>query len=160
MQVTHNHEGNVEIHLAGTPVNGTGNPHYGEGVISLTPYGAKRFAYELLLEATDAEWYKSHSGDGGDIQRMMEGKMPLPTEKPKEEDTPPTIKKEELIKKIISYVYPTTQIHGGYITPEEYVVDLAKYFANELFDRRMKIESLPLIAELARILHNLKEIDY
>lgn len=80
MQVTQNLKGVVEIHLAGTPVSGAGNPHYGEGVISLSPYGAKRFAYELLLTATDAEWYAAHSGDGGDIQRMMEGKIPLPTE--------------------------------------------------------------------------------
>lgn len=159
MRVTQNLKGIVEIHLSGTPVDGPGNPRYGEGVIRLSPYGANRFAYELLLIATDAAWYAAHPRDGGDIQLMAEGKIPLPTEKPEEKDTPPATK-EELIKEIMAYVYPTTQMHSGYITADEYVVNLAKSFANELFDRRMKIESLPLIAELACILHNLKEIDY
>jgi len=76
------------------------------------------------------------------------------------EEMTPGIKKEELIKEIISYVYPTTQMYSGDITAGEYVVNLAKSFANELFDRRIEIEALPLIAELACILHNLKEIKY
>jgi hypothetical protein len=80
MIVTQKLKGVVEIHLAGTPVQGEGNPHYGEGVIRLTAYGAKRFAYELLLKATDAEWYASHSGAMDDIQLMAEGKIPIPTE--------------------------------------------------------------------------------
>lgn len=50
-------DGNVTIHLAGTPVVGHA-PENGEGKIHLTPYGAKRLAYELLLNATDAEHYK------------------------------------------------------------------------------------------------------
>ena len=82
MQVTHSlEEGVVEIHLSGTPVTGPGNPHYGEGIISLTPYGAKRFAYELLLNATDAEWYAAHSGPMSEAELMVVGKIPIPTEK-------------------------------------------------------------------------------
>lgn len=158
MRVTRTPQGIVQIRLAGTPVMGSGNPHHGEGIISLTAYGAKRFAYELLLEATDAEWYAAHSGDAKEpMQLMAERKIPLPTE---ENDTPPAIEKEELIKKIIQYVYPTTQMHSGEITAGEYVKNLAKSFANELFDRRMKVEALPLLAELACILHKLEEIDY
>ena len=71
MQVERTSENVLEIDLAGTPVNGTGNPHHGEGVIELTPYGAKRFAYELLLEATDAEWYASHTGTTKRIERLL-----------------------------------------------------------------------------------------
>ena len=160
MQVTQNLKGVVKIHLSGTPVTGRGNPHYGEGVISLSPYGAKVFAYELLLKATDAEWYAAHSRPEGDTQLMAEGKIPLPTEESEEDDAPPVVGKEELLKKIMPYVYPTTQMYSGEITAEEYVVNLAKSFANELFDRRMEVEALPLIAKLACILHNLKEIEY
>lgn len=160
MRVTRNPQNIVQIRLAGTPVKGSGNPHHGEGTISLTAYGAKRFAYELLLEATDAEWYASHSGAAEDIQLMSGGKIPLPTEEPEENDTPLTIEKEELIKKIGAYVYPTTQIMNGELTFDEYVISMAKFFANELFGRRMEIKALPLLAELACILHNLGEIEY
>jgi len=51
-------EGIVEIHLSGTAVTGTGNPAYGEGLISLTAYGAKKLAYDLLDKATDADHYE------------------------------------------------------------------------------------------------------
>ena len=88
MEVTRSLKGIIEIHLAGTPVSGAGTPHRGEGVINLSPYGAKRFAYELLLQATDAEWYASHSGAmENTIQLMKEGKIPL-TSQEKENDMP------------------------------------------------------------------------
>ena len=77
MQVTQNLKGIVEIHLSGTQVNGPGNPHYGEGFITLSAYGAKRLAYELLLNATDAEWYANHQGSGSDAELMAEGKIPV-----------------------------------------------------------------------------------
>ena len=82
MRVTQNLKGVVEIHLSGTPVEGSGNPHYGEGVISLSPYGAKRVAYELLMIATDAEWYATHSITECDIPLMAKGKIPVLTKKP------------------------------------------------------------------------------
>jgi len=76
MQVTQNLKGIVEIHLSGTQVNGLRNPHYGEGVISLSPHGARRFAYELLLNAEDAEWYAAHQGTGSREELIVEGKIP------------------------------------------------------------------------------------
>lgn len=69
-------------------------------------------------------------------------------------------RKTELLKQIGAFVYPTSQIVHGQITTDEYVIGIAKHFANEVFDRRMEIESLPLLAELAVILHKLKEIEY
>lgn len=69
-------------------------------------------------------------------------------------------RKAELLEQIGAFVYPTSQIFHGQITTDEYVTSLAKHFAQEVFDRRMEVESLPLFAELAVILHKLKEIEY
>ena len=60
MNVTHDasNGGQVTISLLGTPVIGD-DPRSGIGEIKLTAYGAKRLAYELLLNVTDAEHYAS-----------------------------------------------------------------------------------------------------
>lgn len=69
-------------------------------------------------------------------------------------------RKTELLKRIGAFVYPTSQIVHGQITTDDYVIGIAKHFANEVFDRRMDVESLPLLAELAVLLHKFKEIEY
>ena len=58
-------------------------------------------------------------------------------------------RKTELIKELTKFVYPTSQIIYGEITVEEYITSIADFLANEMFDRRMPTETLPLFAELA-----------
>jgi len=51
----------VRIQLRGTPVCGFVKPNpilTSDGLIELTAYGARKFAYELLSAATDCDHYK------------------------------------------------------------------------------------------------------
>ncbi len=70
------------------------------------------------------------------------------------------VDKDVLIEQIGRRIYPTSQIMRGELTIEEYVVKLAEFFAKEVFNRRMDIDSLPLLAKLACVLHNNGEIEY
>ena len=65
-----------------------------------------------------------------------------------------------LLDEIKPHVYPTSQIFNKEITVDEYIINLAQFFLNEIFDRRMPIQTLPLIAKLAVILHETGEIKY
>jgi hypothetical protein len=69
-------------------------------------------------------------------------------------------KKNDLIAKLSTMVYPTSQIFHKEITVEDYVSSIAGFFAKEMFDRRMQLEALPLFAELAMVLHELGEWEY
>ena len=69
-------------------------------------------------------------------------------------------RKEKVINLLKEHVYPTSQIFHGEITVEEYIDGIADWLANEIFNRRMKIEALPLFAELAVIRHTLGETKY
>ena len=62
-------------------------------------------------------------------------------------------RKEQILQYLCSLVYPTTQIVTGETSVEEYVISIAKQMADEIFDRRMPVNSLPFWAELGMILH-------
>lgn len=50
----------IELHLAGTEVQVEKDEKPDQGVIKLTPYGARNLAYELLSKANDDEHYNKH----------------------------------------------------------------------------------------------------
>jgi len=62
--------------------------------------------------------------------------------------------KEQLIGKLVNLIYPTSDIVYNRITPEEYILGIAQFFVDEIFDRRIDVsKALPLFAELGVILH-------
>lgn len=69
-------------------------------------------------------------------------------------------RKEKLMNSLRENVYPTSQIFHGQITVDEYINGITDFFAREVLDRRMKLATLPMFAELAVIRHALGEWKY